>query len=179
MIHPSIAEGPIIHVLIGQVHVARKPHILFAVLGSCVGVSIIDRFSGLGGMAHVLLPQSRGLPDASMPGKYADLAVDCLIDTLIECGAMHANLVAFMAGGAALCGDGDLNAGIGIANAAIVDRVLKRRKVPIAERHLGGNSGRKVTLRLACCEHSVEELRSTEQVLQHERAQTQAKLPQR
>jgi chemotaxis protein CheD len=178
MTHPAASEGPIIHVLIGQVHVARKPHILFAVLGSCVGVSIIDRHSGMGGMAHVLLPQSRGVPDPSMPGKYADLAVDCLVDTLIECGAMLPNLVAYMAGGAALCGDGDLNAGIGIANAATVERVLKRRKVPVGERHLGGTSGRKVTLRLACSEHSVEELRSTDQVLHHERAQSLSR-PQR
>src|ERR1700677_1980398 len=104
MINPFSTEGPIIHVLIGQVHVARKPHILFAVLGSCVGVSIIDRFSGIGGMAHILLPESRGQPDATMPGKFADIAVDCLVNTLIECGAAPSNLMAFLAGGAALCG---------------------------------------------------------------------------
>ena len=172
-----VVVSPIIHVLIGQVHVARKPHILFAVLGSCVGVTIIDRVSGIGGMAHVLLPLSRGVLDKSMPGKYADLAVDCLIDSLIECGAADGNLIAYLAGGAALCGDGDLNAGIGIANVATVHRCLKRRRVTVAERHLGGHAGRKVTFRLATGEHSVEELRSTEQVINHERAQSRTHLP--
>jgi len=167
-----VVVSPIIHVLIGQVHVARKPYILFAVLGSCVGVTIIDRVSGIGGMAHVLLPVSRGVADAGMPGKYADLAVDCLVDSLIECGATDGNLIAYLAGGAALCGDGDLNSGIGIANVATVHRCVKRRRVAIAERHLGGHAGRKVTFRLETGEHSVEELRSTEQVINHERAQS-------
>jgi chemotaxis protein CheD len=158
-------NATVIHVLIGQIHVARPPHVLFAVLGSCVGVSIIDRRSLLGGMAHVLLPDSRGNDEPGMPGKYADRAVDRLVDTMLQVGADPAALTAFVAGGAALCGDGDPNAGIGMANAGAALAALRRRGIPVAERQLGGGSGRKVTLRTATSEHEVENLRATEQVL--------------
>jgi chemotaxis protein CheD len=171
---PDPGGGQVIHVLIGQVHVARAPHVLFAVLGSCVGVSIVDRSSRTGGMAHVLLPESRGQADPRMPGKYADRAVDCLVETLLQVGAQPSRLIAFIAGGAALCGDGDPHAGIGSANAAVTLLALKRRGIALAERHLGGRSGRKVTLRTATCEHLVETLRSTEHVLGAERAHSLA-----
>jgi chemotaxis protein CheD len=165
--HPQI-----IHVLIGQVHVCRPPHVLFAVLGSCVGVSIFDRGSHLGGMAHILLPEARGNSEPGMPGKYADRAVDCLLDTLLEVGADAKRLQAFVAGGAAICGDGDPNAGIGISNATVALAALKRRGIAIASRQLGGNAGRKVTLRTATGEHAVENLRATEHVLGAELAHT-------
>jgi chemotaxis protein CheD len=171
---PDMREGQVIHVLIGQVHVARPPHVLFAVLGSCVGVSIVDRDSRTAGMAHILLPEARGPTEPGMPGKYADRAVDCLAETLLQKGADPARLIAFVAGGAALCGDGDPHAGIGAANATVTLQALKRRGIPVAERHLGGSAGRKVTLRIATGEHLVETLRATEHVLGAERAHTLA-----
>jgi chemotaxis protein CheD len=155
-------DGQLIHVLIGQVHVARAPHVLFAVLGSCVGVSIIDTRARLGGMVHVLLPSARGEDDPGFPGKYADRGVDCLIDCMLAKGALLDRMVAYVAGGAALTSDTDPNAGIGAANAAMAVARLDRRRIFIAERFLGGKAGRKVTMRTACWEHQVELLRPTD-----------------
>lgn len=168
------SDRPIIHVLIGQVHVARPPHVLFAVLGSCVGVSVLDRVGQVGGMAHILLPQARGAEDPQLPGKYADRAVDCLLDTLAEVGADAKRFVAFLAGGGALCHEGDAHAQIGRANAEAALAALRRRRVPIAEQHLGGHVGRKVTLRVASAEHVVEVLRATDPALEGERRRLRA-----
>lgn len=170
--HPATLPdaGRVIHILIGQVHVARPPHVLFAVLGSCIGVGIIDRASGIAGMAHVLLPESRGHADPDMPGKYADVAVDCLVRSLQQVGADAARLVSFVAGGAALCSDADPNAGIGSANAAVTFLALKRLGIPIAERHVGGKAGRKVTLRTDQRTFQVESLVSPDHVLKVEQA---------
>jgi chemotaxis protein CheD len=157
--------GRVIHILIGQVHVARPPHVLFAVLGSCIGVAILDRASGIGGMAHVLLPESRGHAEAGMPGKYADVAVDCLVLSLTQVGADSSRLVSFVAGGAALCSEGDPHAGIGRANAAVTMLALKRLGIPIAESAIGGKAGRKVTLHTGERVFRVEALGTPEHLL--------------
>ncbi len=164
------ALSRVIHILIGQVHIARRPHVLFAVLGSCIGVAIIDRASGIGGMAHVLLPESRGQAEPGMPGKYADVAVDCLVRGMTQVGADPSRLVSFVAGGAALCSEGDPHAGIGSSNAAVTLLALARLGIPIAERSIGGKAGRKVTLHTDSCLFRVEALGSPEHVLTVERA---------
>ncbi len=46
-------------------------------LGSCVGVILHDRVARLGGLAHIVLPDSRGSTDH--PGKFADTAIPAMI----------------------------------------------------------------------------------------------------
>ncbi len=159
---PPPGDMPVIHVLIGQVHVVRSAHLLFAVLGSCVGIALSDRHSRVGGMAHVLLPDSRGQQEPRMPGKYADLAVDCLVDSLLALGAKLEHLEANLAGGAALCSRGDPHAAIGEANASAVRDHLRRRSVLVRERHLGGVLGRKVTLESHSGVFQVDNLQPTQ-----------------
>jgi len=48
-------------------------------LGSCIGLALVDRDSGVAGLVHVVLPDSRG--DSQTPGKVADLAV-CALDEI-------------------------------------------------------------------------------------------------
>ena len=46
------------HVTSGSYHVSRNtPLILQALLGTCVGVALYDEEAGVGGLAHLLLPE--------------------------------------------------------------------------------------------------------------------------
>ena len=134
-----------IKVLIGQVHLTKPPHRLQSVLGSCIGVVLYDPEIRLTGMAHVLLPDSAGKPRGALPGKYADHAVDCLLEGLLAHGAGRSRLRAKMAGGARMFDHSlDHRRDIGAGNIAAVTSALQRIGVPLIASHVGGNLGRRI-----------------------------------
>ena len=69
-------------------------------LGSCVGICVWDVASGVGGLAHIMLPDSSKLKNNSNIYKFADTAIDELIRQLTEAGANRYRLKAKIAGGA-------------------------------------------------------------------------------
>jgi chemotaxis protein CheD len=147
-VDPALAaarEVKEIKVLIGQVHVARPPHRLQTVLGSCIGLVIFDLETRLTGMAHVLLPSSQGKPRGALPGKYGDHAVTCLLESLLAHGAGRSRLRAKMAGGARMFDHAiDYSRDIGASNIAAVEAALHAAGIPIVARHMGGTVGRRV-----------------------------------
>ncbi|MBI2765258.1 MAG: chemotaxis protein CheD [Chloroflexi bacterium] len=113
-------------------------------LGSCVGVSAYDPSLRLGGLVHILLPDSEGRGcDGREPARFADIGIDSLIRRMVEGGALKGRLTVKMVGGAAVLGAA--NAGkfkIGERNAeAIKERLLRHGLRPAAE-DLGGVKGR-------------------------------------
>jgi len=66
-------------VRMGEIQVSKRPgdELVTRGLGSCIGLALIDRQSGVAGMAHIVLPESAGSDDEL--GKFADLAVPALI----------------------------------------------------------------------------------------------------
>jgi chemotaxis protein CheD len=147
----------IVSVAIGQWGVAAAPSKIRTLLGSCVGVVLYDRTARSGGLAHIVLPNSRGATDH--PGKYADTAVPALIADLerVIRGKSAGRLVAKLAGGASMFTLGAAGAGatpsptrnIGLMNQEAVERLLAELRIPIIARDLGGETGRHVTLDLA------------------------------
>jgi chemotaxis protein CheD len=115
-------------------------------LGSCVAVLLHDRNRGVGGMAHVLLPDPRASGDAGNPAKYAKTAVPHLIGLLEEAGAEPAELVARLVGGASMFGPllspGRLNTGE--RNLVAARRALASLKLPVIAEDVGGEHGRSV-----------------------------------
>src|SRR5690625_4749710 len=70
-------------------------------LGSCVGVVIYDTANKIAGLAHVMLPDSALTKQAEFNEyKYADTAIDILVDQLVRIGARKSHLKAKIAGGA-------------------------------------------------------------------------------
>lgn len=127
----------------GQIVVARKPARLSAVLGSCVGVAIYHPRLGVGGLAHVVLPQSNGRSDN--PAKFADTAVPALLQELQKHGVPSAGLVAKIAGGACMFQmRGPLQ--IGEANIQAVRQALAQANIRLVAQHVGGSSGRRIVL---------------------------------
>ena len=70
-------------------------------LGSCVGLALMDVVSGIGGLAHIVLPDSKEGNDAlKWPGKYADISVRQLVKIMLSMGSQALFLRAKLVGGA-------------------------------------------------------------------------------
>jgi chemotaxis protein CheD len=121
-------------------------------LGSCIGLALIDRQSGVAGMAHIVLPEAPTDSDPDPdPGKFADLAVPELISQMKRAGAAVRRLDAVLAGGARMFELGDMD--IGARNAEAVKEGLARSGVTVRAAETGGNRGR--TMRLTVGEFTV------------------------
>jgi chemotaxis protein CheD len=143
-------DVPVVSVPMARWAVAGTPTRIRTLLGSCVGVVLHDRQSKVGGVAHVVLPDSRGSLD--QPGKYADTAVPALLAELRRLNPL-ARPVAKLVGGASMFGGGPGAAPAGLAigqsNVEAVEAALARLGVTVVARDLGGESGRRVTLDIA------------------------------
>src|SRR5438105_1400924 len=64
----------------GQWAVAASPVQIRTLLGSCAGVVLYDRAARLGGVAHIVRPDSRGAIHPA--GKFADTAIPAMIDEM-------------------------------------------------------------------------------------------------
>ncbi len=152
---PGSTDSPdslaIVSVAIGQWAVAAAPAKIRTLLGSCVGVVFYDRVAKLGGVAHIVLPSSRGATD--QPGKYADTAIPAVIAELDRRlgGKARSRLIAKLVGGANMFQTDSgvrensvLN--IGQQNQAVIEKILADLMIPILARDVGGTSGRRLTL---------------------------------
>jgi chemotaxis protein CheD len=116
-------------------------------LGSCVGVALYDAQARVGGMIHCMLPVSRIHPDkaAANPAMFVDTGVALLLQTLFQMGAERRRLVAKVAGGSRLLGDGNLF-NIGERNYTVLRKILWKNEIAVAGEDVGGSIPR--TLRL-------------------------------
>lgn len=115
-------------------------------LGSCVGIAIRDPITKIGGLAHIMLPDSTQFANNSNIPKFADTGVKELVKIVVAAGANRSRLVAKIAGGAqmfAFQSKNDLTA-IGDRNVEAVKNTLKELKIPILASDTGLNFGRTV-----------------------------------
>jgi chemotaxis protein CheD len=156
-------NGKLINVLIGSIDLTRSPNRLASVLGSCIGLAIWDPEMHMAGLAHILLPDSRGQASESLPGKYADRAVPILVRSLLERGANRDRLRAKVAGGARMfsriAADGTCD--VGAQNVLAVKQALVTARVSILAEDVGGNRGRKVVFDPSSGAFSVDTLNAT------------------
>ncbi|OXM16007.1 chemotaxis protein CheD [Paenibacillus herberti] len=118
-------------------------------LGSCVGLTLYDSDRKIGGMAHVMLPDSSiSREDSFNRAKYADTALPLLIEELEKAGARVNRLSAKMAGGAqmfaALVKSDSLR--IGPRNVEKCVQMLASYGIPIVGEDTGGSYGRTIEL---------------------------------
>lgn len=135
-----------LHVGIAQFKIASAPDTLAALgLGSCVGTIIYDQQRQIGGLSHIMLPDSELFTSGQQTNvaKFANLALPAMVAALRQAGAVG-NLQAKIVGGAqmfkASTNSNQLN--IGERNILAVEAALAKLKIPIIARHVGGSSGR-------------------------------------
>jgi len=138
-------EPKVINVKMAGIDFAKSPEVLQTLLGSCVGVAVWDRRSKWGGLAHVVLPESRGY--TNLPGKFADTAIAELKSQLLAKGASPTTLTAKIAGGATMFGKRS-DRDVGEKNHRAVLEHLRQHGIRVIAEHIGGDKGRMIRFSL-------------------------------
>lgn len=131
-----------VKVKMAEYGVVEAPDQLITIgLGSCVGVTLYDKYKKIGGMVHIMLPENRkGLK----PAKYADTGIPLLIEEMKNLGARKKHLKAKIAGGAKMftvtSKDSSLN--VGERNVIKVKEILKDLGISLLGEDTGANYGR-------------------------------------
>lgn len=137
----------VVKVGMADIKVVKAPGALTTLgLGSCVGICLLDKTAKVAGMAHIMLPSSKTIRNNSNKAKFADTAMDILIDEMEKMGGKKYRFTSKIAGGAqmfALSGKNDLMK-IGERNVIAVKELLNQYNIPILAEDTGGNHGRTI-----------------------------------
>jgi len=139
----------IIRVGMAEYKAARSPATLVTLgLGSCVGVVLYDRVKKIGGLAHVMLPDSRLSSQKDFnPGKFADTAIDALLQDMLKLGANRkSDIISKIAGGAQMFkmkAESSIMQ-IGKRNVEAVKAKLNELDIKIVAEDVEGNYGRTI-----------------------------------
>ncbi len=115
-------------------------------LGSCVGIALRDPVTKIGGLAHIMLPDSTSIRNNTNIPKFADTGIEELVKQVVAKGASRARLVAKIAGGAQMFAfqtKSDM-VRIGERNVEASKKKLRELKIPILAEDTGKNYGRTV-----------------------------------
>ena len=150
----------VIKVGLGEVKTAVKPHILATPsLGSCVAVILYDELMGIGSMAHIMLPDINLAKARNNKAKFANTAIEIMLQEMLDLGAAKRRVKAKIVGGANMFPT--VNRGnpmhIGLRNVAAVKNELKRQKIRLIAEDTEGNYSRSVEF---CVETSVVRIRN-------------------
>ena len=136
-----------IKVGMADMKLGKSPEVLTTLgLGSCVGIIIYDKSLKIGGLAHIMLPDSNKIRNNGNLYKFADTAISDMLSKLLDEGCNHKEFVAKIAGGAQMFDfkNVDENMRIGTRNIDAVKRILHEYKIPITSSDVGSNYGRTI-----------------------------------
>lgn len=115
-------------------------------LGSCVGIAIRDPATGVGGLAHIMLPDSTEIRNNENRPKFADTGIEDLVKAIVLKGGNRARLVAKIAGGAQMFSFGSKSTMIrvGERNVQASKKKLSELRIPLLAEDTGKTYGRTV-----------------------------------
>lgn len=138
-----------IKVGMADLNICRAPDMITTLgLGSCIGIAVYDPVTKIGGLAHIMLPDSTQMRNHANIAKFADTGIEELIKRVTRAGANRRRLVAKIAGGAKMfevkgvSGVGN----VGERNAAASRAKLSQLGIPLLAEDTGLNYGRTVEL---------------------------------
>lgn len=133
---------------ISDYKISKDPDVLVTyALGSCVGICIYDRVHKIGGLSHIMLPDSSMFSNKEFNRmKFADTAINDMVRKLKAYGIGRWSLTAKIAGGAQMFDvqPGSKIGSIGERNVMSVKHVLNSLRIPIIAENTGHNFGRTV-----------------------------------
>lgn len=136
-----------VNVEIADMKVAKAPISLTSIgIGSCVGVCLYDPVARLGGLAHILLPDSTQSRRTDNMAKFANTAVPALLADMIAIGAIKNRVVAKIAGGAQMFSFSHTSdyMRIGERNVEAAIEALRKAGIPLIAQDTGDNYGRSI-----------------------------------
>lgn len=150
---PSVLSRKRIVIGIGEFAISAEPEavIVTHALGSCVAVCLWDPTARVGGMIHVLLPDSKINPTRAevQPAAFADTGIPLLFRTAYQYGVEKRRCRVQLIGGASIAGAPQVEQSVGKRNVLAVRQLLWRNGVLIEREVVGGTSARNVTLDLS------------------------------
>ena len=139
----------VIKVGMADLNLCRDPDIITTLgLGSCIGIALYDPSTKIGGLAHIMLPDSTKVRNNANIAKFADTGIEELLKRVLAAGANRGRLVAKIAGGAKMfevSGLSDIG-NIGARNAEAAKAKLKELGIRLVAEDTGLNYGRTVEL---------------------------------
>ncbi len=133
---------------ISDLNIAQKGDILVTyALGSCIGICLYDPVTKIAGLSHIMLPTIADFSNSNaVKEKFADTAIEILLQKMLALGATKIRIRAKIAGGAQMFSNvNNMSlAGIGERNVIAVKRELLRLRIPIVAEDTGNNYGRTV-----------------------------------
>lgn len=131
--------------------VSRSPATIISYgLGSCIGVSLYDPQTKIGGLLHIMLPDSKQSRATDNPAKFADTGILLMLDEVLKMGASRSRLVAKMAGGAQMFAFANATdvMRVGSRNVAASKEILQKLGIRLVGEDTGANYGRTVQIDL-------------------------------
>lgn len=116
-------------------------------LGSCIGVIIFDPVASVGGLLHLMLPESSLNPDRAkrQPAVFADTGLPMLFRSAYQLGAKKGRMKVVVVGGSQVMDEaGHFN--IGKRNYAAVRKIFWRNNVLVDKEDVGGRVNRTIGL---------------------------------
>jgi chemotaxis protein CheD len=148
----------------GEYYVTKSDEAIYTTLGSCVSACIRDRFSGIGGMNHLMLPQPADDELSSWKSRphiettrYGNFAMEHLINTILKHGGLKQNLEIKLFGGGRIMAN---MTDIGMRNIDFVHDYLKTHGLQSVSEDLGDVYPRMVVYFPATGKVRVKRLRS-------------------
>ena len=119
-------------------------------LGSCIGISLYDPQLKVGGLLHIMLPDSTQARGSDNPAKFADTGLPLMLKDVLALGASKARLVAKIAGGAQMFAFANATdvMRVGARNAEASKKMLKGLGIKLIAEDTGGTYGRTVSINL-------------------------------
>lgn len=137
---------------VGDLAVSNNPNVKLSTyaLGSCVGLVVYDNVIKVGGLVHIMLPNSELSPEKAkkQPAMFADTGIPLMFRNLMGLRVERKNLKAFVAGGAAVIHGADMFK-IGERNIAAVRKIINTLGIPVVRTEIGGINNRTVHLNIA------------------------------
>lgn len=119
-------------------------HLVTHALGSCLGIVAHDPVAGVGGMLHVMLPNSRINEEKAneAPWMFVDTGVPLLFDACRRAGGRKERIVVKVAGGAGRVDAENDSFRIGKRNMVMLRKLLWKNGVLIQGQDVGGKGSR-------------------------------------
>ncbi len=155
----SVAESVVLS--LSEWHVTDDPDVVLMCLGlgSCVALCLHDPIARIGGMAHMVLPDSSSGRIMGQNAKFVDLAIPMLVEQMRAAGAIRSRLRINIAGGARMLSGpafaGTLDVGTRNLDATRVALERLHLRLIVNAEEIGGTHGRTVRLRVGSGEVTV------------------------
>ena len=157
-----------IKVGMADLNICKAPDMITTLgLGSCIGIALYDPVVKIGGLAHIMLPDSRQMRNNSNIAKFADTGIEELVKRMIAAGANRRRLVAKIAGGAKMFEVSGLSTigNVGERNAQASKAKLKQMGIPLLAEDTGSNYGRTVELYPSTGEFYIKAVGKTRRII--------------